>query len=136
MAVGAVIRASVLNNFELLQLLAAAMPAPEFAAEMNVRPAVNGLTAMHDAVHRALTSPPAELAGHLAQISWMLQHGASLDIPDNTGQTQRQLAAAAQGDAGFPAANVQAVRDVLAIGQAPQGATAQAGRAGATPVGR
>jgi len=136
MAVGAVIRASVLNNFELLQLLAGAMPAPEFAAEMNVRPAVNGLTAMHDAVHRALTSPPAELAGHLAQIAWMLQHGASLDIPDNTGQTQRQLAEAAQGDAGFPADNVRAVRTVLATGDARRGAAAQAERAGTTPVGR
>jgi len=119
MAVGAVIRASVLNNFDLLQLLADAMPAHEFAAEMDVRPAVNGLTAMHDAVHRALTSPQAELAGHLAQIAWMIERGASLDIPDNTGQTQRQLAEAAQGDAGFPQENVRAVLTVLTAGRVP-----------------
>jgi hypothetical protein len=114
MAVGAVIRASVLNNFELLQLLAEHMSAADFAVEMNVRPAVNGLTAMHDAVHRALTAPPAQLAVHLAQIEWMIARGARLDIMDNTGQTQRQLAAAALGDAAFPQDNVRAVLDVLA----------------------
>ncbi|HEV7216713.1 MAG TPA: ankyrin repeat domain-containing protein, partial [Chloroflexota bacterium] len=116
MGVGAVIRASVLNNFELLQLLAEAMPAEDFAAEMNVRPAVNGLTAMHDAIHRALTSPAAELAGHLAQIAWMIERGARLDSPDNTGQTQRQLAESAQGDAGFPPENGRAVLAALAAG--------------------
>ena len=76
---------------------------------MNVSPAVNGLTAMHDAIHRALTSPPAELEGHLAQITWMIAHGARLDIPDNIGQTQHQLAEAAQNDAAFPPENVKAV---------------------------
>ncbi len=113
MAVGAVIRASVLNNFGLLQLIAEYMPAEAFAEEMNVSPAVNGLTAMHDAVHRALTSPPAELEGHVAQIVWMIQHGARLDVPDNTGQTQLQLAEAAQSDSAFPAENVQAVLNAV-----------------------
>ncbi len=113
MAVGAVIRASVLNNFDLLQLLAESMSAADFVAEMNVRPAVNGLTAMHDAVHRALTSPSARLQVHLAQIAWMVERGARLDLPDNTGQTQRQLAEAALGDAAFPQENVRAVLAVL-----------------------
>jgi prenyltransferase beta subunit len=115
MGVGAVIRASVLNNFALLQLLAEAMPAQEFTAEMNVRPAVNGLTAMHDAVHRALTAPPAELGGHLAQIAWMIERGASLSIANHTGQTPQQLADAAQGDAGFPQENVHAILTLLAV---------------------
>lgn len=109
MAVGAVIRASVLNNFGLLQLIADHMTPEAFRAEMNVSPAVNGLTAMHDAIHRALTSPPEELDGHLAQIRWMIARGASLDVLDNTGQTQRALVAAAADDPAFPASNVAAV---------------------------
>jgi len=113
MAVGAVIRASVLNNFGLLKLIADYMTPEAFAEEMNTRPAVNGLTAMHDAIHRALTSPPAELAGHLDQITWMVARGARLDLPDHTGQTQRQLAEAAQHDPAFPEQNVRAVLAVL-----------------------
>src|SRR5258708_1990702 len=109
MAIGAVIRASVLNNFGLLNLIAEYMRADALAEEMNVSPAVNGLTAMHDAIHRALTSPPAELEGHLAQITWMVEHGARLDIPDNIGQTQFQLAESAQHDSAFPTENVKAV---------------------------
>jgi hypothetical protein len=118
MAVGAVIRASVLNNFGLLQLIADHMPAAAFAAEMNVSPAVNGLTAMHDAIHRALTSPPEELGGHLAQITWMIRRGARLDLPDNTGQTQRDLVAAALDDPAFPAENVAAVAAAVKAAQA------------------
>ncbi len=109
MGVSAVIRASVLNNFNLLQLIAEYMQADAFAREMNVSPAVNGLTAMHDAIHRALTSPPSELRGHIAQITWMIRHGARLDIPDNVGQTQSQLAESARIDPAFPPENVNAV---------------------------
>ena len=109
MGVGAVIRAVVLNNFELLQLLAEYMSAEKLAAELNARPAVNGLTAMHDAIHRALTSPPGELAGRIEKIVWMRARGARFDLPDNTGQTQRQLAESALGDAAFPQENVRAV---------------------------
>lgn len=132
MAVGSVIRASVLNNFGLLQVLAKAMTPEAFAAEMNVKPAVNGLTAMHDAVHRALTSPPAELAGHVAQITWMIEHGARLDIPEHTGHTPRMLAEAAQGDAAFPAENVRAV---LAAIEAASAATAAPAAAPAATAG-
>jgi len=123
MAVGAVIRASVLNNFGLLQLLAEFMTPAAFAAEMNVSPAVNGLTAMHDAIHRALTSPPAELDGHLAQIAWMVDRGARLDLPDNTGQTQRQLAESALSDAAFPRENAERVWRLVG-GAVPAGAAA------------
>ena len=126
MAVGAVIRASVLNNFNLLQLLAEWMTPEDFRSEMNTRPAVNGLTAMHDAIHRGLTSPPAELESHVRQIAWMIERGASVDIPDNTGQTQRQLAEAAEGDAGFPPKNVRAVLDSVA-GAGPRGTGADDG---------
>lgn len=117
MAIGAVIRASVLNHFDLLKLLAEYMSADSFTREMNTSPAVNGLTAMHDAVHRALTSPPENLDNHINQIHWMVEHGARLDIPDHTGQTQRQLALDAKKDpATFPPQNVKAV--LQAIGAA------------------
>ncbi|MER0509320.1 hypothetical protein ABR850_07720 [Aeromonas veronii] len=116
MAIGAVIRASVLNQFALLQLLADYMTPSDFAAEMNTSPAVNGLTAMHDAIHRALTSPPVKLEGHLAQIRWMLVRGARLDMPDHTGQTQRALALAARQDPEtFPPANVDAVLSAIGV---------------------
>lgn len=117
MAIGAVIRASVLNNFGLLQLIASYMTPEAFAQEMNTSPAVNGLTAMHDATHRALTSPADELQGHLDQISWMIAHGARLDLPDNVGQTQRQLAEAALHDAAFPRENVEAVLAAISAAQ-------------------
>lgn len=113
MAVGAVIRASVLNNFDLLKLIASTMTPQAFAAEMNTSPAINGLTAMHDAVHRALSSPTDELHHHLEQIEWMLEHGARLDIEDNTGQTQDELARAAQSDPAFDPQTVTAVNAVL-----------------------
>lgn len=113
MAVGAVIRASVLNNFALLQLIASYMTEAAFAAEMNVSPPINGLTAMHDAIHRGLTSPPEQLTHHLDQIEWMLARGARIDIPDNTGQTQDALARAAADDPAFDAATVGAVNAIL-----------------------
>ena len=113
MAIGAVIRSSVLNNFGLLKLIASYMTTEAFAREMNTSPAVNGLTAMHDAIHRALTSPPAELEGHVTQITWMIKHGARLDIPDNVGQTQGQLAETALKDTAFPRENVEAVLEAI-----------------------
>jgi hypothetical protein len=39
----------------------------------------------------------------------MIAHGARLDLEDNTGQTQRQLAEAAVHDPAFPRENVEAV---------------------------
>ncbi|MEO1002896.1 MAG: hypothetical protein AAFX65_07285 [Cyanobacteria bacterium J06638_7] len=112
MAIGAVIRASVLGQFGLLQLLASHMEPDAFAAEMNVSPTVNGLTALHDAIHRALTAEPSNLDQRLEQARWMMERGARSDIPDHTGQTQRQLALEA-ADAGFPPANVDAVRGLF-----------------------
>lgn len=115
MAVGAVIRASVLNNLGLLQLIAEYMAPDAFAAEMNKPPAINGLTAMHDAVHRALTSPTDELHVHTDQIRWMIEHGASIDIENHAGLTQRELALRARSDAAFDAATVTQVLAAMAI---------------------
>jgi hypothetical protein len=101
MGVDAVIRTAVLNNFELLQLVAGYMSPVAFTAAMNTKPAVNGLTALHDSVHRALTAPPDKLPVHLDQIKWMIAHGARYDIEDHTGQTQEQLARSALDDPNF-----------------------------------
>ncbi|RCS42044.1 hypothetical protein DTL42_19635 [Bremerella cremea] len=119
MGIGSVIRASVLNQFELLKLVADYMTKQDFADEMNTSPAVNGLTAMHDAVHRALTAPAPDLQPHLNKIRWMLQRGARIDIPDHTGQTQKQLAIEAHGDPAFSEGNVRAVWEVLGLPVCP-----------------
>lgn len=99
MAVDAVIRAAVLGHLYLLKLIAKYMTPVSFAAAMNARPAVNGLTALHDSVHRALDAPPSALPQRLEQIRWMVKHGARYDIEDHTGETQEGLAREALKDA-------------------------------------
>lgn len=91
MAVDAVIRAAVFNHFEILQRFEAVMPPGAMKDALNHKPAVNGLTALHDSVLRAATGA----AGYLDQIRWARDLGASADIPDHTGRTQRDFAAAA-----------------------------------------
>ena len=91
MAVDAVIRAAVFNHFAILERFAAAMDPEALARALNHRPAVNGLTALHDSVLRAATGA----AGYLEQIRWARARGARADIPDHTGRTQRDFAAAA-----------------------------------------
>lgn len=98
MAVDAVIRAAVLNHFECLQEIGRHMPPLAFAAALNERPAINGQTALHDSVHRALTAPDATLDRHLDQITWMIRHGARLDIADFTGVTVADRARRALDD--------------------------------------
>ncbi|WP_433062133.1 ankyrin repeat domain-containing protein [Dactylosporangium sp. CS-033363] len=98
MGVDAVIRAAVLNHFDCLRLIAAAMPPLAFAAALNERPAINGQTALDDTVHRALTAPPSTLDSHLAQIRWARAHGARPDIADHTGVTPLGRATAALAD--------------------------------------
>lgn len=90
MAVDAVIRAAVFNHFDCLKQFEAAMPAGAMKQALNHKPAVNGLTALHDSVLRAATGA----AGYLEQIRWMRGLGASVDIADHTGRTQRDFAAA------------------------------------------
>jgi hypothetical protein len=87
MGVDAVIRAAVLNHFDILRELARFMRPLAFAAAMNVRPVINGQTALDDTVHRALTASPATIESHLEQIRWAIKHGARIDIADFTGTT-------------------------------------------------
>jgi len=92
MAVDAVIRAAVLNHFEILQLFPGYMKPLAFKAALNERPAINGQTALQDSVHRALTAPEHEAQSHRDQIVWMLEHGADPTIEDFTGKSPRKLA--------------------------------------------
>ena len=91
MAVDAVIRAAVFNHFDCLKAFEAAMGRDAIRDALNRKPAVNGLTALHDSVLRAATGA----AGYLEQIRWARALGASCDIPEHTGRTQRDFAAAA-----------------------------------------
>ncbi|MFC1511602.1 hypothetical protein ACFL5H_00195 [Candidatus Latescibacterota bacterium] len=91
MAVDAVIRAAVFNHFDILKRFEAVMTPEAMKQSLNQKPAVNGLTALHDSVLRAATGS----AGYLEQIRWARGLGASVDIPEHTGRTQRDFATAA-----------------------------------------
>lgn len=91
MAVDAIIRAAVFNHFEILKRFEVVMTPETMKQALNHKPAVNGLTALHDSVLRAATGS----AGYLEQIRWARGLGAAADIPDHTGRTQRDFAAAA-----------------------------------------
>ena len=91
MAVDAIIRAAVFNHFDILKRFEAVMTPEAMKKALNHKPAVNGLTALHDSVLRAATGS----AGYIEQILWARGLGAEVDIPDHTGRTQRDFAAAA-----------------------------------------
>jgi 2-keto-3-deoxy-L-rhamnonate aldolase RhmA len=91
MAVDAVIRAAVFNHLDILKRFEAVMTPEAMKHALNLQPAVNGLTALHDSVLRAATGS----SGYLGQIRWARRLGAAVDIPDHTGRTQRDFAAAA-----------------------------------------
>jgi hypothetical protein len=114
MAVDAIIRAAVFNHFAILRKFEAVMTRDAMTRALNHRPAVNGLTALHDSVLRAATGS----AGYLEQIRWARGLGASADIPDNTGRTQRDFAAAAFVTDG-QRENAAAVWDALQLDSPP-----------------
>lgn len=91
MAVDAIIRAAVFNHLDCLKMFEAVMTPEAMKQALNHKPAVNGLTALHDSVLRAATGS----VGYLEQIRWARGLGAAVDIPDHTGRTQRDFAAAA-----------------------------------------
>ena len=92
MGANAIIRASVFGHLDLLEAMGARISAAQLADALNERPAVNGLTALHDAVLRAGTANDARLPRYLKQIRWEVAHGARSDIEDFSGRTQRQYA--------------------------------------------
>jgi ankyrin repeat protein/2-keto-3-deoxy-L-rhamnonate aldolase RhmA len=91
MGVDAVIRAAVFNHLDILKRFEAVMPHEAMKKALNHKPAVNGLTALHDSVLRAATGS----ASYLEQIRWARGLGAAANIPDHTGRTQRDYAAEA-----------------------------------------
>ncbi len=91
MSVDAVIRAAVFNHLDILKRFESVMTPEAMKRALNHKPVVNGLTALHDSVLRAATGS----AGYLEQIRWARGLGAAVDIPDHTGRTQRDFAAAA-----------------------------------------
>jgi 2-keto-3-deoxy-L-rhamnonate aldolase RhmA/ankyrin repeat protein len=91
MAVDAIIRAAVFNHLDILKRFEAVMSPEAMKQALNHKPAVNGLTALHDSVLRAATGS----SGYLEQIRWARGLGAAVDIPDHTGRTQRDYASAA-----------------------------------------
>ena len=91
MVVDAIIRAAVFNHFDILKRFEAVMTPEAMKQALNHKPAVNGLTALHDSVLRATTGS----ACYLEQIRWARGRGAAVNIPDHAGRTQRDYAAAA-----------------------------------------
>jgi hypothetical protein len=72
-----------------------------FAKALNEKPLVNGFTALHDSVLRALSARGQRLDDYLAQIWWLVRHGARYSIEDHTGRTQEAIARAALDDPAF-----------------------------------
>lgn len=92
MAVDAIIRAAVFAHLDVLKDIAARIGRERMAAALNTQPAVNGLTALHDAVLRASTAGPENLDRYLSQIRWFTEIGARSDIEDFAGRTQASIA--------------------------------------------
>jgi ankyrin repeat protein len=115
MAVDAVIRAAAFNHFDCLKAFQAALSPDAIRDALNRKSAVNGLTALHDSVLRAATTG-AE--GYLEQIRWARALGAACDIPEHTGRTQRDFAAAAFATDG-QRAHASALWEALAPGGPP-----------------
>ena len=87
-----IIRASVFNHLDILEMCARHMSAQALADALNEIPVVNGLTALHDTVLRATMAGPDRIEGYLAQTRWAVRAGARSDIEDFSGRTQRDLA--------------------------------------------
>lgn len=114
MGVDAVIRAAVFNHYDCLLAFERMMGSAATRAALDHKPAVNGLTALHDSVLRAATGSK----GYLEQIRWARKLGASVDIPEHTGRTQRDFAVAAFVTEG-QRENAAAVWDALAMNEPP-----------------
>jgi len=88
MGAHSIIRASVFGHLEELKKMGAYLTAQELADALNEVPAVNGLTALHDAVLRSGETDWVRFPFYLAQIRWEIANGARPDIPDFSGKTQ------------------------------------------------
>lgn len=112
MAVDTIIRAAVFGHLEILEEIAARIGTQRMAAALNAQPAVNGLTALHDAVLRASTAGTEHLDRYLSQIGWFTSIGARSDIEDFAGRTQASIARAVSD----PARRTR-ILDALGLGE-------------------
>ena len=103
------------NHLDILERFQTVMTPDAMKRAINHKPAVNGLTALHDSVLRAATTGSA---GYLEQIRWARGVGAEVDIPDHTGRTQRDFAAAAFVTEGQKE-HAAAVWEALQVGSSP-----------------
>jgi hypothetical protein len=101
MGVNAIVRAAVWGHLYLLERFMEVLSPQQIACALNEKPAVNGFTALHDSVLRALSAQGDLLDQYLVQIRWEVSHGASYDIEDHTGRTQEGIARAALEDPDF-----------------------------------
>jgi hypothetical protein len=87
-----IIRAAVFNHLEILQRCAQVLTPQQLADGINLIPAVNGLTAMHDTVLRATMAGEDRIDGYLRQAAFFVSRGGRVDLEDFAGVTQRRLA--------------------------------------------
>jgi ankyrin repeat protein len=92
MGAHAIIRASVFGHLEILKLMGSKLTEAQLASGLNEIPAVNGLTALHDAVLRSGTVADPLFPRYMDQIRWEIASGARADIPDFSGRTQLDYA--------------------------------------------
>jgi len=101
MGVNAVVRAAIWGHLYILERFAAVLNSDALADALNERPLVNGFTALHDSVLRALSAQGDLLEKYLREIEWLVQHGANYSIEDHSGRTQEAIARAALDDPDF-----------------------------------
>jgi ankyrin repeat protein len=92
MGINAIIRASVFNHLEILELMSQKISPSDLLRALNERPTANGLTALHDTILRASTARADRFDGYINQIKWCVDNGAKYDIEDYSGLTQLNLA--------------------------------------------
>ena len=92
MAVNAIIRSAVFNHLDILKSMATRISQQRLTAALNEQPMVNGMTALHDTVLRSATVGAERLGGYLDQIRWFMKNGASYNIEDYSGRTQKGIA--------------------------------------------
>jgi hypothetical protein len=101
MGVNAIVRSAVWGHIYLLERFATVLDPNVLAGALNEKPLVNGFTALHDSVLRALSARGHLLDKYLAQIKWLVGHGADYNIEDHSGRTQKTIALEALQDSSF-----------------------------------
>ena len=85
MRINAVVRSAVWGHLYILERFAKVLTMKTLADALNEKPLVNGFTALHDSVLRALSARGDLCGQYLAQIKWEVSHGAHYDIRGTVG---------------------------------------------------